>query len=278
MKTTIYYFTGTGNSLAAARRIAAELQARGNGTTELRRMTATPDAEPAAEAERIGFVFPTYAYGLPRIVAEFAAAVPLPDNAYVFGVASNCGIPGPVVKQLKKILRKRGADLHAGFTVLDPSSSLVNDPDRDGIQRLMISANRGEFPAPLESHLPGIIDAVGSRRSQPVESSNGLTNFLGGLLYRMATPTFKSSGEHFWTNEDCSGCGTCARICPRNNITIENGKPVWGDDCELCHACIQWCPKSSIQYKHLTEDKERYRNPSVRLKDIVSKDTEAVHV
>ncbi len=264
MHTTIYYFTGSGNSLAAARRIAAELP-----SATIRRITNNPGSVPAVDSQCIGFVFPTYAYGLPRIVEEFVAAVPLPENAYLFGIASNCGIPGPVLKQLNKVLAKRKKALHSGFTILDPSSSLVNDPDRDAVQRLMTSANRENKPQTLEKRLPHIVETVLSQRKLPLETSNGLTNFLGGLLYRLALRTFKESGKDFWTSDLCTGCGTCVRLCPRQNITIEQGIPKWGPDCELCHACIQWCPNTAIQYKHLTEHKLRYRNPNVSVSDMV---------
>lgn len=280
MKTTIYYFTGTGNSLSIARKLAGEIPG-----TEIKNIAAcnesgsssAPSGSGTNESTiRIGFVFPTYAYGLPRMVKEFAETVPIPGDAYLFAVASNCGIPGPVLKQLDKILRKRGRRLHAGFAVLDPSSSLANDPEKDGVQKLMISASRGEKPAPSSSRIDEIAAAVLEERRQPLETSNRRTNFLGGLLYPLALKRFKTSGRDFHTDSSCSGCGICTQVCPRKNISIKDGIPVWGDDCELCHACIQWCPQSAIQYKELTYNRPRYRNSEVSPADMILRHHEEV--
>lgn len=274
MPTTIYYFTGTGNSLSIARKLAAEISgSRIESIAELSASAAEPTEDTSGtDQRRIGFVFPTYAYGLPRIVEEFAAAVPIPKGSYLFAVASNCGIPGPVLKQLDKILRKRKRSLDAGFTVLDPSSSLVNDPDKDGIQQLMIAANRGEKPRSSEARIAEIAASVGRGETHPLERSNWRVNLLGSLLYPLAMGRFKSSGSDFHTGESCTGCGLCSRICPRGNIEIgEDGSPRWGEDCELCHACIQWCPKSAIQYKDLTKDRPRYRNPEVAVTDMLQR-------
>lgn len=264
MSKTIYYFTGTGNSLVIARKLA-----EGLGETEVLSMGMEINASPKPTDRTIGFVFPTYAYGLPRMVREFAENISLPKDAYVFAVASNFGIPGKVLTQLNRILRKKGRGLDAGFAVLDKRSSLIEDPDNDLIQRMMISANRGWHPIPSSDRMEEMIETIGAKRRHRLETSNGLTNLLGSLLYPLALKTFKGSGEHLWTDGSCSGCGTCVKICPRNNIQIVDSRPVWGDDCELCHACLQWCRKSAIQYKHLTEGKERYRNTAVSIKDMV---------
>ncbi len=281
MKTTIYYFTGTGNSLNIARKLGGKIPG-----AEIKNIAAcwetggssVPSGSGTPESTvRIGFVFPTYAYGLPRMVKEFAETVPIPGDAYLFAVASNCGIPGPVLKQLGKILRKRGRKLHAGFAVLDPSSSLANDPEKDGVQKLMISANRGEKPAPSSSRIDEIAAAVLEEHRQPLEASNRRVNFLGRLLYPLALKRFKTSGRDFHADSSCSGCGICMQVCPRNNISIENGSPVWDGDCEFCHACIQWCPKSAIQYRELTSDKPRYKNPDVSSADMILRKNEEVH-
>ncbi|MFR7743510.1 MAG: hypothetical protein ACLU3I_09600 [Acutalibacteraceae bacterium] len=44
------------------------------------------------------------------------------------------------------------------------------------------------------------------------------------------------------------GCGQCAKRCPMNNVTLKDGKPVWGKVCTHCMACICYCPVSAIEY------------------------------
>lgn len=273
MSTTIYYFSGTGNSLTNARNIAEGL-ADAEVVSIPHALSPGPQGtvpEPGSQStsRRIGFVFPTYAYGLPRIVEEFIEKAELPADAYYFAVASNCGIPGPVLRRLARLLRKNGCRLHAGFSVLDESSSLINDPERDGIQRMMISLNRGQFPEKSIDRMDEIIRTIEAEEEHRAETSNRLTNFIGSLLNRMASSSFPTMAKNFWVTDVCSGCGKCVKLCPRGNIRIENGRPVWGDDCEMCHACIQWCDREAVQYSGLTEEKPRYRNPSVTLSDMI---------
>jgi len=69
MRIVIYYFTGTGNSLAAAKKIAAVLG--GCEIVPIASLANTPGAI-APEAGRIGIVCPVYFSGLPAMVTAFA--------------------------------------------------------------------------------------------------------------------------------------------------------------------------------------------------------------
>ncbi len=264
MKTTIYYFTGSGNSLSIARKIA-----KGLAESEVVAIARVFDKEVKVSSRRIGFVFPVYAYGVPRMVREFVERLDLPADAYLFGVASNCGIPGPALSQLDRLLRRQGQRLQAGFSVLDERSSLINDPDNDAVQKIMISANRGQLPARSSRRIEEIVRTVGAEQRMPVERSNRLTSFLGGVLNPLAAKNFKRMAADFWTNANCRGCSSCVRVCPRGNISLQNVRPVWGDDCDMCHACIQWCPAAAIEFKHLTKGKPRYRNPDITLQEML---------
>ena len=62
----------------------------------------------------------------------------------------------------------------------------------------------------------------------------------------------------FYTTDNCVGCGACADRCVLNNITIHNGKPVWGDNCTHCMACICGCPTEAIEYGKKSLGKPRY--------------------
>lgn len=264
MKNVLYYFTGSGNSLAVARRIAEEL-----GNT---RLVSIPKAMKEGNypiGDRVGFVFPTYAYGLPRMVKEFAMKVDLPNNVYVFAVASSCGIPGRVLPQLDRILKKSGGALHAGFCVLDKRSSLIQDPENDGMQKFIIRLNRNEYPEESERRTKEITMAVAAKKSRPLETSNRIINFVGGILNRLASASFKKMALNFHTSEACKSCGACINICPRNNIRMEQGQPTWGDDCEMCHACIQWCPHEAVEYGDITRGRPRYRNANVTIEDML---------
>ena len=73
METTIYYFTGTGNSLAVARDICERL-----GECRVVPIVSLND-EPGPirpAAERVGIVYPVYFSGVPSIVVEIADEEP----------------------------------------------------------------------------------------------------------------------------------------------------------------------------------------------------------
>ena len=53
--------------------------------------------------------------------------------------------------------------------------------------------------------------------------------------------------------ELCTGCGTCADICPMN--VFEHDSPrtapriVYGEECWHCNACVLDCPKQAIELR-----------------------------
>ncbi|OPJ56570.1 hypothetical protein CLORY_42830 [Clostridium oryzae] len=67
MSTTIYYFSGTGNSLKVAKDIAGRLE-----NSDIIPISSTLASEKISTvSERIGIVLPIYIYGLPKILSGF---------------------------------------------------------------------------------------------------------------------------------------------------------------------------------------------------------------
>jgi hypothetical protein len=85
MATAIYTYTGTGNALWAARRIA-----EGLGEAEVRAIPG-PVSE---ERDVIGLIFPVYMWGPPTPVVDFIHQLPQDTFGYIFAVAVNAGEPG----------------------------------------------------------------------------------------------------------------------------------------------------------------------------------------
>lgn len=260
MENKIFYFTATGNSLHTARKIADEI-----GNTEL---ISIPEAinniNSLGEAERIGFVFPVYAWGLPRIVEDFAEKIKLRKEQYTFAVATCAGTPGNTLIQLDKLLRKSGGTLDAGFVVKQANYTFL----KANIFMKIMMRIRGDEPVRFENRLEEISRLINNREKHTLETSSKEANWLGARIHKLAVGEFKKAGSHFWVEENCSSCRICERICPRENIKINN-KPIWKDNCESCFACIQWCPKEAIQYQDLSIGKKRSHHVEVSLKDML---------
>ena len=61
------------------------------------------------------------------------------------------------------------------------------------------------------------------------------------------------------TDENRTGCGLCAKICPEKAIEIKDGKPEWvKKKCQHCTARINRCPNAAIQFGRGTEKRGRY--------------------
>ena len=89
MKAAVYYFTGTGNSLAVARDIAKSLEG------ELISIPSVIQQELVrTDAEVIGVVFPVYIWGMPLIVERFIKKLANLQDKYVFAITTYGGMPG----------------------------------------------------------------------------------------------------------------------------------------------------------------------------------------
>lgn len=259
MNTIIYYFSATGNSLVVARDLAAEL-----GDAKLMPITKALKAGAGEMPEVVGIVFPVYMFGVPLIVADFLKIVKVKQGAYVFSLATLGGLPGRAHSQAQEILRKRGIELAAGFSVLMPGNytPLYEAKPKDAQQKMFKKE---------KTKIKEIARFVRERKKAMMEQKPFLPNFLlYKLLYKGGSKQIPLSGKDFWFTAACTKCGLCARICPVLNIEMRDGKPVWLDHCQHCMACLQWCPVEAIQYKKSTLGRKRYHHPEVSEQDIMA--------
>ncbi|HTY51620.1 MAG TPA: EFR1 family ferrodoxin [Methanomicrobiales archaeon] len=260
MKTVLYYFTGTGNSLATALVLRRRL-----GDCEILPISSLREAPGRVSpvADRVGIVTPVYFFGLPSFVAEFAGRLDLSRATYVFAIATMGGSGGSAaLRQLDRILRDGhgGKGLDAGFMVRMPGNYVLMYGPPEG-------RSRDEILGEADRRMGEIGDLLdrGHRARLPWSP-------LASLVHRFIYPRF-IAGVHdadrkFTVDNRCTSCGTCADVCPVENILLEAGRPVWLHRCEQCMACIHLCPTLAIQAGSGTEGRSRYRHPEVPVENL----------
>jgi ferredoxin len=260
MGTTIFYFTGTGNSMMIARDLAAQL---GNGTE----ITSIPQAihkEIVLSSECIGFIMPVYFWGMPLMVEDFIKKLAMGKAKYIFAVVTFGGKPGSTLYQIDDLLKQKGVELSAGFEIQLPENyiPLYNLPS----------------PAEQENQIKNgkikireIAEMISSRQKHEInQDSTGFIIRILSVLFHKRSAKFHKDAAKFWVTEKCNDCGTCKLICPVQNIRLDDGRPRWGNKCEQCLACIHWCPTQAIEFGEKTLNRKRYRNPELRLQDIIN--------
>jgi len=262
VKTIIYYFTGTGNSLAVAKRIAAA-----TGDCELVPIAslAKTRGDIVPQAERVGIVCPDYFSGVPLMVASFTGRLDPAAVTYLFAIVTNGGGgESAALRQLDTILRKqhdRGLD--AGFGVVMPGNYIMMYESPTGKKQEDILAKADETIA-------GITGPVLRCERRDLPSS-----LVPRILYTLVYPWFRSHAhtddKKFSVTDTCTSCGTCVAICPVKNIELVDKKPVWLHHCELCCGCIHNCPVQAIQAGSRTEKWQRYRHPEITVAELKRK-------
>ncbi|MBQ7546393.1 MAG: EFR1 family ferrodoxin, partial [Clostridia bacterium] len=79
----------------------------------------------------------------------------------------------------------------------------------------------------------------------------------------------KQKAKQFAVSSMCISCGTCVKVCPKDNIRLIEGRPQFGTDCLQCLACLQFCPQVAISIGAVTQRREHYHNPNVTADDLV---------
>jgi len=256
MSTRLYWFSGTGNSLRLARALAEAFD-----DAELVPIAAA-GAEPAEPPERVGLVFPVYAFGPPNIVARFIAErLPAGPETYIFAAMTYAGEPGPTALIVRKLLRARGLELSAAFGVRMPQ----NYPPMGGAPR---TEKQQQILAKSEQQIAAAVAAARECPRGQINKGNLAVRWIGLIAYPLFHRGMAKADGKFSVDENCDHCGLCARICPVGDIEIVDGRPRWLGKCQQCYACFHWCPKGAIQRGRKTAEQVRYHHPDVKASDM----------
>jgi ferredoxin len=263
MKTSMYYFTGTGNTLSVAKDLARDLSQE-PGDTKLVPIPSLMQQETiVADADAVGIAFPVYFLDMPGIVRAFVQKLRFTGRPYIFGIATCGEQPGGALFSLKSLLEGKGTTLSAGFAFVMPENfigpvDLMGDADR-----------RQEKYTAARSRIPAVAAAIRDRKQAEPEGNGSALLKIGGSITRTFATILYNTPRRLHATDKCNHCRTCERVCPVQNITVTEDAVRWGKSCTQCYACIHWCPKGAIEIGGRTSGKTRYHHPDVTLADML---------
>ena len=248
----IYFFSGSGNCLNMAKAIAKSL-----GDTDIVSLRHFPEITDATAYKKVGFVVPCYGGGLPLGVEDHIKAIKLSPSAYKFAVIQYAGYRGCGLRKIDDIVRLNywtGLSNHCSAIWLMPHY-LTIPPTTLSAAQLRSDKKAEEIAAKVKVNYEC--------------SGRPPKNRLFALESAGFADINKFINSKMNVNDKCVGCGQCAKLCPKGNIEIKDGKAVIGTDCIGCMACIEYCPNEAINVGGITVKRARFHNANVSAQDLM---------
>ena len=246
----ILFFSGTGNSEYVAERIGKDI---GDTVLNLFDKIRKKDYSALQSDKPWIVVTPTYAWRIPRIVTDWLRKTELIGSRDIYFVLTCGGDIGNAGAFLRRFCMEKGLEDRGCASVLMPENYIA----------LFETPSEEEALALIERAEPKITDIarmIKEGRILPEQQVNGKDKIRSGLVNTVFYPLMVHAGKYYATDA-CISCGLCEKVCSLENITLKDGKPVWGKNCTHCMACICRCPKEAIEYGKHSQGQPRYVCP-----------------
>ncbi len=256
-KVLLFYFTGTGNALKAARWIIERATTAGV-PVELHAIDRKyrPDASMIDSSTLVGFLYPTHGFNAAPSMIYFMLKFPRAKGAHAFTLNTRAGMKlyhvlGPGLSGLAQvvpmlILLCKGYRVRGGLPLDMPSNWISLHPAYGNSWISFIVKRSEEITKDFADAILG-----GGRRflrpfvTLPLDLAIAPISVIYFLVGRFGL------AKTFIYSSACNDCMICVNNCPVGAIEIRNGKPYWKFTCESCMRCIHNCPQQAIQASHL---------------------------
>ena len=248
----VFYFTGTGNSLYAARQLEAE-------SVSIPQVMRGREREFTAES--IGVVTPVYGHEVPPMVKDFLRESTFETGYFCIILTYGCR-HGGAAELAKALCGECGVRVDYVNTLHMADNWLpAFDMDAERAMDKHIPEQLAAITADVKARRHAISPVTDNDRAAHQEYLRNVSGVPEAMWQNLVVVT-----------ERCVGCGVCTRVCPADCMVLENGraKHIPGN-CQDCLACAHACPHKAIALAMPEKNPNaRYRNEHVTLQDLIA--------
>ncbi len=247
----VFYFSGTGNSQYIGRRISDGI---GDKFYSINSALKNNEYFNDTDIDLLVFSLPTYAWQIPHVVREWIEKSTFKKGAKAYFILNCGGEIANAEKYVRKLCDKVNFQFMGCGEIVMPENYLAmfSTPTSEQGKKIIARA---------EPVIDNIIAAIKAGAQLPSRKSNLMGKVMSSIVNIMFYPMFVKTDKFTVDTDQCISCGKCVTECPLNNVTLKDGKTVWGKNCTHCMACISICPKTAIEYGRNSVNRPKYRCP-----------------
>lgn len=244
-KSDIYVFSGTGNTLSIAKKIAEVFNAK-NVLTKVHRIEATDPKNVDLNAT-IGIGCTVACWNTYPLVKKWLKELPVSNGTEVFLFDSMGDSSFKMIASIAKQLENKGYKIIGSKEFKMPNNFLLVEKEEKQIKKTKKTMML------VEEYANDILDNKHVRVKGNFIFS--ILFFITSIIVNLWLVKFFQNMITFKIDKTlCTKCNLCADICPKNNITM-NEFPVFNNKCEICLRCISYCPVKAISSKLLYKNR-----------------------
>jgi len=259
------YFTGTGNSLRILNSCREVFIEEGHSVS----ISSITDEKPIdTNIDMVGFCFPVYAFGIPRICRYYLKGIrsfSRLQKTFVLITAGSSEETGFAIKDCLQILKKKNCSIVYSEVVQMPINWTTSPipPYPPSKEEAIEIIEKGIIQAKKAAH--DILNGVNKQHVFNVPKRYGVFG-LYKEYYVFKYLGIQNMWRAFKIYDSCNSCKLCASVCPTGSITLIDNKPSWKSSCEQCMRCVNFCPQQAIYQKWGgdTIGKNRYLEPNFK--------------
>lgn len=238
-KVSLYYFSGTGNTLLVCKKFKEELEKVG---VKVRLYAMEKESPSNIDLKStIGLAFPVAVFTTYPLVMDFIKKMPVAEGSKVFMIDSMGAFSCGVRSVIKNILRRKGYEPVAAMQVVMPDNFYYTAEKAKANPGILANGLQGTSLL-AERFLKGEL----AWKDFPILPE--LVYHISQIIFKM--PSFRKAIK--FSKEKCIKCGLCAKLCPVDNIIIHE-YPVFSSKCQMCMRCLSFCPTNAIYRKKTAE-------------------------